>query len=179
MRLMHYFLDINGGLCFQKTYMNSNKSLHAIKNALMYRSTHLGQTDALAKTKIKIFKIFYGTGISCHNSGIHPHSAISNYSHALFKENIHPILYLQNNFFCRNRKFYGKTLLEVVQSPGETIYMPNYQAHAVYNLDETVAVGDNPFFNTAIEESAFDLLYRKINEFGRVNGTEIIIKQGL
>ena len=51
-----------------------------------------------------------------------------------------------------------------MQSPGETIYMPNYQAHAVYNLDETVAVGDNPFFNTAIEESAFDLFHRKINE---------------
>ena len=57
--------------------------------------------------------------------------------------------------------------------------MPNYQAHAVYNLDETVAVGDNPFFNTAIEESAFDLFHRKINEFGRLNGTEIMIKQGL
>lgn len=67
----------------------------------------------------------------------------------------------------------------MVQSPGETIYMPNYQAHAVYNLDETVAVGDNPFFNTAIEESAFDLFHRKINEFGRLNGTEIMIKQGL
>ena len=69
-------------------------------------------------------------------------------------------------------------MLEVVQSPGETIYMPNYQAHAVYNLDETVAVGDNPFFTTAIEESAFDLFNRKVIEFGRLNGTEIIIHQG-
>ena len=66
-----------------------------------------------------------------------------------------------------------------MQSPGETIYMPNYQAHAVYNLDETVAVGDNPFFSTAIEESAFDLINRKAIEFGRLNGTEIIIHQGL
>ena len=66
-----------------------------------------------------------------------------------------------------------------MQSPGETIYMPNYQAHAVYNLDETVAVGDNPFFNTAIEESAFDLIRKKVNNFGRLNGTDVIVHQGL
>ena len=57
--------------------------------------------------------------------------------------------------------------------------MPHFQAHAVYNIDETVAVGDNPFFNTAIEESAFDLLDRKNIEYGRINGTEIIIHKGL
>ena len=78
MRLMHYFLDINGGLCFQKTYMNSNKSLHATNSARMYRST-----NALAKTKIKMFRIFYGTGISCHNLGIHPHFEIFNDSHVI------------------------------------------------------------------------------------------------
>ena len=57
--------------------------------------------------------------------------------------------------------------------------MPNYQAHAFYNLDETVAVTDNPFFNAAIDESAFDLLDRKNIEFGLVNGTDIVIHQGL
>ena len=32
--------------------------------------------------------------------------------------------------------------------------MPHYTPHAVYNLEETVAVGDNPFFTSAIEEAA-------------------------
>ena len=97
----------------------------------------------------------------------------------LTKEDIDSLSICKCDFSCRNRKFYGKTLLEVVQSPGERIYMPNYQAHAVYNLDETVAVTDNPFFNTAIEESAFDLLDRKNIEFRLVNGTDIVIHQGL
>ena len=35
--------------------------------------------------------------------------------------------------------------------------MPHYINHAVYNLDQTVAVGDNPFYGSAIEESAFRL----------------------
>ena len=61
--------------------------------------------------------------------------------------------------------------------------MPNYQAHAVYNLDETVAVGDNPFFTTAIEESAFQLMYKKhlfYNPiyFGKINGAEVSIDPG-
>ena len=57
----------------------------------------------------------------------------------------------------RLRKFYGQTLTEWVQNPGEVVYMPHYTPHAVYNLDETVAVGDNPFYTTAIEEAAFEL----------------------
>ena len=35
--------------------------------------------------------------------------------------------------------------------------MPHFINHAVYNLDQTVAVTDNPFYNIAIEESAFQL----------------------
>ena len=35
--------------------------------------------------------------------------------------------------------------------------MPHYMNHAVYNLDQTVAVGDNPFYGSGIEESAFRL----------------------
>ena len=65
----------------------------------------------------------------------------------------------------RSRQFYGRTLFEGIQSPGETIYMPHYVHHAVYNLDETVAVGDNPFYNTAIDEAVFQL-YKKDKDFG-------------
>ena len=53
-------------------------------------------------------------------------------------------------------------MIEGVQSRSETIYMPHYTNHAVYNLDKTVAVGDNPFYSTAIEQSVFDL-YRDGN----------------
>ena len=47
--------------------------------------------------------------------------------------------------------------------------------HAVCNLDETVAVGDNPFFSTAIEESAFELYQTKFVEFAHINGPEVYI----
>ena len=79
----------------------------------------------------------------------------------------------------RNRQFYGRTLIEGVQSPGETIYMPHYVHHAVYNLDETVAVGDNPFYSTAIEEAVFQL-YTKDNKFGFAysKGSQIFIHTG-
>ena len=56
--------------------------------------------------------------------------------------------------------------------------MPNYQAHAVYNLDETVAVGDNPYFNTAIEESAFKLYLEKETPFSQLKENEIFIHEG-
>ena len=69
-------------------------------------------------------------------------------------------------------------MLEVVQAPGETIYMPNYQAHAVYNLDETVAATGNPYYSTAIDESAFELFDKKLNWFARNNGSDIIIFDG-
>ena len=59
--------------------------------------------------------------------------------------------------YFRSRRFYGKPVIEGVQHRSETIYMPHFINHAVYNLDQTVAVTDNPFYNIAIEESAFQL----------------------
>lgn len=51
--------------------------------------------------------------------------------------------------------------------------MPHYTHHAVYNLDETVAIGDNPFFSTAIEESAFYLYQNKFSDFAYFNISDI------
>ena len=68
----------------------------------------------------------------------------------------------------RGRKFYGKPVVEGVQRRSETLYMPHYTPHAVYNLDQTVAVGDNPFFSTAIEQSAFDLYRNGYNDFAYI-----------
>ena len=76
-------------------------------------------------------------------------------------------------------KFYGKTLTEAIQSPGEIVYAPNYLPHAVYNLDETVAVGDNPYFSTAIEESAYELHHKKRIAFAQWDGSKVVIANGL
>ena len=62
----------------------------------------------------------------------------------------------------RNRHFYGRTLVEGIQSPGETVYVPHYVHHAVYNLGEVVSVGDNPFYSSGIEEAAFQI-YKNYN----------------
>ena len=56
--------------------------------------------------------------------------------------------------------------------------MPHYMPHAVYNLDETIAVGDNPFFSAAIEESAFELYLKKSIHFAYMNGSEVNVPEG-
>ena len=57
--------------------------------------------------------------------------------------------------------------------------MPHYMSHAVYNLDQTVAVGDNPFYNTAIEESAFQLLANDgHNGYSYIEDSHIYLHKG-
>ena len=82
--------------------------------------------------------------------------------------------------YFRGRRFYGKPAIEGVQYRSETIYMPHFINHAVYNLDQTVAVGDNPFYNTAIEESAFQLFKDddRYNEFSRIEDFRINLQPG-
>ena len=70
-------------------------------------------------------------------------------------------------------------MIEGVQYPSETIYMPHYINHAVYNLDKTVAVGDNPFFNTAIEESALELSREGRSTYGHIKDFEIYLHKGV
>merc|ERR1712110_827274 len=67
----------------------------------------------------------------------------------------------------RGIEFYGKTITEAVQVVGETLYAPNFFPHAVLNLDQTVAITDNPYFPTAIDESAFELHKDGLLDFGR------------
>ena len=79
----------------------------------------------------------------------------------------------------RDRKFYGKPVMEGIQRRSETIYIPHYMNHAVYNLDQTVAVGDNPFYNTAIEESAFQLFADDgHNEYSYIEDSHIYLHKG-
>ena len=85
--------------------------------------------------------------------------------------------------YFRSRRFYGKPVIEGVQHRSETLYMPHFINHAVYNLGETVAVTDNPFYNTAIEESAFQLFKggNKLlsgNEYSRIEDSRINLLPG-
>lgn len=81
--------------------------------------------------------------------------------------------------YFRGRTFYGKPVIEGVQHYSETVYMPHYINHAVYNLDQTVAVGDNPFYSTAIEESAFQLFRHGRNEYSNIQGSHIYLLEGV
>ena len=83
--------------------------------------------------------------------------------------------------YFRIRQFYGKPVIEGVQHRSETIYMPHFINHAVYNLDQTLAVTDNPFYNTAIEESAFQLFKggnMSNNEYSRIEDSRINLHPG-
>ena len=85
--------------------------------------------------------------------------------------------------YFRSRQFYGKPVIEGVQHRSETIYIPHYMNHAVYNLDQTVAVTDNPFYNIAIEESAFQLFkggnkLLRGNEYSRIEDSRINLHPG-
>ena len=84
-----------------------------------------------------------------------------------------------NKIAYRGRKFYGKTVIEWIQKPGEVVYMPNYTPHSVFNLDETVAVGDNPFYSSAIEEAAFQLCLSNRALFSLFNDTRVIVAKGI
>ena len=68
--------------------------------------------------------------------------------------------------------------MEGVQHHSETIYMPHNTNHAVYNLDQTVAVGDNPFFNTAIEESVFNLFRKGQNAYSYIKDVNVYLDKG-
>ena len=78
----------------------------------------------------------------------------------------------------RGRRFYGKPVIEGVQHRSETIYIPHYRNHAVYNLDQTVDVADSPIHSTAIEESAFQLFRKGSNGYSRIEDFQIILSPG-
>ena len=88
------------------------------------------------------------------------------------------MLILHTTLYFRGRRFYGKPVIEGVQYRSETIYMPHYMNHAVYNLDQTVAVGDNPFYDTAIEEFAYRLFKTGSNGHSHIKDLRILPNEG-
>ena len=59
------------------------------------------------------------------------------------------------------RKWYGKTVREFVQGPGETIYMPGNLAHAVLNIDDTLSVTENYFLADSLDDWVHGLMAGK------------------
>ena len=52
----------------------------------------------------------------------------------------------------RSRTFYGKKLKTYLQKPGETLYMPNLVLHSVWNTLPSIAIGDNPLYESSFDE---------------------------
>ena len=53
--------------------------------------------------------------------------------------------------------------------------MPHYIPHSVYNLDETVAVSDNPLFGYSMEECAYQLYYQRTIKFAKINSNSLAL----
>ena len=50
------------------------------------------------------------------------------------------------------RKWYGSTVVEFVQGPGETIYMPGNLAHAIMNIEDNISVTENYFLVDSLDD---------------------------
>ena len=45
--------------------------------------------------------------------------------------------------------FYGQKMKTFLQKSGETLYMPHLTLHSVWNLTPTIAIGDNPLYDSS------------------------------
>ena len=52
----------------------------------------------------------------------------------------------------RAKKWYGNTVRELIQSPGETLYMPANMAHAIMNVEDNMSVTENYFLIDGLED---------------------------
>lgn len=54
----------------------------------------------------------------------------------------------------RDETWYGRKIIEVIQKPGEVIFVPNGMGHSVLNLDENLSITENFLSVGAIDELA-------------------------
>ena len=52
----------------------------------------------------------------------------------------------------RGKKWYGNTVREFIQGPGETLYMPANMAHAIMNVEDNMSVTENYFLVDGLED---------------------------
>ena len=48
--------------------------------------------------------------------------------------------------------YYGQKVKTFLQKAGDTIYMPHLVLHSVWNLSPTIAIGDNPLYQSSFVE---------------------------
>jgi hypothetical protein len=60
--------------------------------------------------------------------------------------------------------FYGQKIHSGLQVGGETLYMPHWIYHSVYNVANTMAVGDNFLLASSFEEMAVSIDEHRMNK---------------
>ena len=68
----------------------------------------------------------------------------------------------------RGRKFYGQEIMEVLQGPGDTLYIPTHAPHAVLNYDWSLGVTEN----IMTEEMLLELPHKLLMGGGLLPETE-------
>ena len=56
------------------------------------------------------------------------------------------------------RTWYGRTVSQFLQRPGDTLYLPPRTAHAILNLEENISVTENYFLADSLEELIHGLM---------------------
>ena len=58
----------------------------------------------------------------------------------------------------RGRTWYGRSVVEFLQRPGDTLYLPPRMAHAILNLEENISLTENYFLADSLEELIHGLM---------------------
>ena len=56
------------------------------------------------------------------------------------------------------RTWYGRSVSQFLQRPGDTLYLPPRMAHAILNLEENISVTENYFLADSLEELIHGLM---------------------
>ena len=67
-------------------------------------------------------------------------------------------------------RFYGKTVFQVVQEPGDVLYLPHGFPHTVHNVDDNIALTNNYLFPDAIRPLVKALRLQIISEAAELSG---------
>ena len=78
----------------------------------------------------------------------------------IFPERWRPIIF----------RFYGKTVFQVVQEPGEVLYLPHGYPHTIHNVDDNIALTNNYLFPDAIRPLVKALRLKIISESAELAG---------
>ena len=67
-------------------------------------------------------------------------------------------------------RFYGKTVFQVVQEPGEVLYLPHGYPHTIHNVDDNIALTNNYLFPDALRPLVKALRLQMISEAAELAG---------